>query len=88
MNHRHKVYAYITRGDQLLVFRHIDFPGAGIQTPGGTIEEGEEPEDAVLREAVEETGLVKLRLVSHLVMSGLCRIMVVMWNSTCVTFTT
>jgi len=61
-----KVFAYITHGDQILVFRHVDFPEAGIQIPGGTIEEGEEPEEAVLREAYEETGLVELHLACHL----------------------
>jgi 8-oxo-dGTP pyrophosphatase MutT (NUDIX family) len=66
MLRRNKVYAYITRGDHLLVFRQVDFPEAGIQIPGGTIEDGEEPDEAVLREAFEETGLVELRLVSHL----------------------
>jgi 8-oxo-dGTP pyrophosphatase MutT (NUDIX family) len=61
-----KVYAYITHGDQLLVFRHVDFPEAGIQVPGGTIESGEAPAVAVLREAIEETGLESLSLVSYL----------------------
>ncbi len=36
-----KVFAYITRGDKLLVFRHADFPEAGIQVPAGTAKEGE-----------------------------------------------
>ncbi len=40
---RHKVYAYITHGHRLLVFSHRDFPEAGIQVPGGTMEEGEDP---------------------------------------------
>ena len=44
----------------------MDFPEAGIQIPGGTIEDGEEPDEAVQREAFKETGLEKLRLVSHL----------------------
>jgi ADP-ribose pyrophosphatase YjhB (NUDIX family) len=66
MLRRHKVYAYITRAEQLLVFKQVDFPEAGIQIPGGTIESGELPEDAVLREAVEETGLERLHLVSYL----------------------
>jgi 8-oxo-dGTP pyrophosphatase MutT (NUDIX family) len=61
-----KVYAHITRRDQLLVFHHVDFPGAGIQIPGGTLVDGEDPGVAVLREAYEETGLVGLRLVSYL----------------------
>ena len=50
----------------LLVFSHPDFPEAGIQVPAGTIEPGEEPEAAVLREAFEETGLSGLKLVAPL----------------------
>lgn len=61
-----KVYAYITNADQLLVFRHVGFPEAGLQVPGGTIEPGEEPAVAVMREAFEETGLEGLSLVSYL----------------------
>lgn len=61
-----KVLAYITRGDELLVFTHPASPEAGIQVPGGTIEDGESPEAAVLREAFEETGLPGLRLVRFL----------------------
>jgi len=53
----HKVFAYITHGNRLLVFRHVDFPKAGIQVPAGTVQPGEHPEEAVLREAYEETGL-------------------------------
>lgn len=52
-----KVYAYITRGEMLLVFRHVDFPEAGIQVPGGTMETGEDATKAVLREVEEESGL-------------------------------
>jgi len=44
----------------------VDFPEAGIQIPGGTIESGELPEVTVLREAVEETELERLHLVSYL----------------------
>jgi 8-oxo-dGTP pyrophosphatase MutT (NUDIX family) len=54
---KRKALAYITWGNSLLVFRHPHVPAAGIQVPGGTIEEGESPEEAVLREAIEETGL-------------------------------
>ncbi len=40
-----KVYAYITREKegvmQLLVFKHRDIHEAGIQVPGGTVDEGE-----------------------------------------------
>lgn len=52
-----KVLAYITRRDELLVFRHRDFPEAGVQVPAGTVEEGETLDAAVLREVHEETGL-------------------------------
>ena len=61
-----KVVAYITQGDKLLVFSHPFHPEAGIQVPAGTIEAGEAPEEAVLREAYEETGLEKLNLRAFL----------------------
>ena len=63
---RDRAYAYITHGSRLLIFRHIDAPEAGLQVPAGTIEPGEDPRDAVIREALEETGLTDLTLVSHL----------------------
>jgi ADP-ribose pyrophosphatase YjhB (NUDIX family) len=47
----------------LLVFRHPDAPEAGIQVPAGTVEANERLENAVLREAFEETGLDNLMLV-------------------------
>jgi 8-oxo-dGTP diphosphatase len=59
---KHKVIAYITHHHHLLVFRHPDAPEAGIQVPAGTVEEHERAEDAVLREAYEETGLSCLTL--------------------------
>jgi len=59
-----KVYAYITCEDQLLIFNHTRFPEAGIQVPGGTVEENETAPEAVLREAREETGLDDLMLLS------------------------
>jgi 8-oxo-dGTP diphosphatase len=61
-----KVYTYITQGEQLLVFSHVDFPGAGIQVPGGTVQSCETPEAAALREAVEETGLQDLEVKGYL----------------------
>jgi 8-oxo-dGTP diphosphatase len=63
---KRKVLAYITHENRLLVFRHVDFPEAGVQVPGGTVEPDEEWEAAALREAAEETGLRELRLVGLL----------------------
>lgn len=61
METRRKVFAYITRGPEdqkeLLVFEHQGEPEAGLQVPGGTIEEGEMLIDALYREVQEETGL-------------------------------
>lgn len=63
---RRKVFAYITHQQRLLVFRHRDFPEAGVQVPAGTLESGEKPAIGVLREAWEETGLINLHIVSWL----------------------
>ena len=64
--YRHKVFAYITNRGRLLVFTHPLAPEAGVQVPAGTIEEGEDPDVVVLREAWEETGLHELTLVGLL----------------------
>lgn len=64
-----KVVAYIVRDDRIVVFTHPDHESwdkAGLQVPSGTIRKGELPEDAVLREAFEETGLDGLRIVRYL----------------------
>lgn len=61
-----KVVAYITQGNRLLVFSHPFHPEAGIQVPAGTIKVGEAPDEAVLREAREETGLDILELRAFL----------------------
>ncbi len=61
-----KVLAYVTRGDELLAFRHRDFPEAGLQVPAGTVEDGESPEAAVLRELYEESGLADVEIVRRL----------------------
>jgi ADP-ribose pyrophosphatase YjhB (NUDIX family) len=63
-----KVLAYITRKNdtELLVFRHKDFPEAGLQVPAGTVDEGEDVLTALYREIEEESGLIQLKLVSHL----------------------
>lgn len=63
MKTKRKVLAYITRGQEpnleLLVFEHKNHPEAGLQVPGGTIEEDEMLIDALYREIAEETGIVK-----------------------------
>ncbi|MEV0457123.1 NUDIX hydrolase [Catellatospora methionotrophica] len=64
-----KVVAYIVRDGRVVVFAHGDHDTlalAGIQVPAGTVQPGELPEDAVLREAYEETALPGLRLVRYL----------------------
>ena len=62
-----KVTAFITReaseGRQLLVFTH---PNAGVQLPAGTMEAGETPEIAMLREVQEETTLTAVEIVARL----------------------
>ena len=62
-----KVAAFITRetkdGLELLLFKH---PYAFNQLPAGTVEPGETPEAAVLREAFEETGLEPLSIREYL----------------------
>src|SRR5580658_8758400 len=53
-----KVTSFIVRagadGPDVLLLRHLF---AGVQFPAGTVEAGEAPADAALREASEETGL-------------------------------
>jgi 8-oxo-dGTP pyrophosphatase MutT (NUDIX family) len=62
-----KVTAFITRrsktGHELLLFEH---PYAGIEIPAGTVEDGETPEEAAMREATEESGLTSLTFGSYL----------------------
>lgn len=59
-----KVTAFITRTrlgrGELLLFEH---PTAGIQIPAGTVDPEEDPTDAVMREALEETGLESLHFL-------------------------
>ncbi len=63
MDLKRKVLAYITREigkeSQILVFNQKDAPEAGIQVPGGTIENEELLIDALYREIEEETGIAR-----------------------------
>jgi 8-oxo-dGTP pyrophosphatase MutT (NUDIX family) len=65
---RDKVLCYVVRDGWLLVFRHTDYSceEVGIQVPAGSIRPEETPEDAALREAREETGFTKFRIVRKL----------------------
>ena len=68
--HKRKVIAYVVqkRNGQwrLAVFKHRDFPAAGLQVPGGTVDKGESPEVAVVREVQEESGLKNFTSIFHL----------------------
>lgn len=63
---RHRVFTYITRADQLLILEYVDGRYRQPQIPGGTVKAGEQPAQAALREAQEETGLSALQLVKCL----------------------
>jgi len=54
-----KAIAYITRNGRVLFFRAREAPTLGAELPGGTLAEGEDPVDGVLREAREETGFTE-----------------------------
>lgn len=61
-----KVLIYVVQNKKLLVFRQPEFPEAGIQVPAGTVQEGEDIEDAALRELEEETGKSSFTIFSYL----------------------
>ncbi|GGQ22844.1 NUDIX hydrolase [Streptosporangium pseudovulgare] len=63
-----KVLCYVVRDGRLLVFRHTGFSyeEVGIQVPAGSIRPEETPEHAALREAREETGFTRFRIVRKL----------------------
>jgi ADP-ribose pyrophosphatase YjhB (NUDIX family) len=62
-----KVTAFVTRisenGTELLFFEHTF---AGIQIPTVTVNLGETPEQAALREVEEETGLNSMKIIRKL----------------------
>lgn len=47
----------LNRDDEVLLLHHILRPGSGWGIPGGFLDRGEQPEDAIRREIREETGL-------------------------------
>ncbi len=59
-----KVVCYVIADGRVLVFRCRDAPDRGIQVPAGTVNAGEDPRAAALREAAEETGRADLELVA------------------------
>lgn len=61
-----KVYTYLTYEGKPLLFSHLDFSKAGLQVPGGSVEIEEDLDIAIMREALEETGLTKIRFVRKL----------------------
>jgi 8-oxo-dGTP pyrophosphatase MutT (NUDIX family)/predicted DNA-binding protein (MmcQ/YjbR family) len=52
-----KSIGYVTRGRRVLFFRATETPEAGAELPGGTLEPDEDPNQGLLREIYEETGL-------------------------------
>ncbi|MEU6676152.1 NUDIX domain-containing protein [Streptomyces sp. NPDC046925] len=63
---RIRVAAYVIRhraAPEVLVFDHVGMPDAGTQIPAGGVRPGEGPQDAVLREVAEETGLLTAAVV-------------------------
>jgi len=51
-----KAVAYVTRNGRVLFFRAREAPTLGAELPGGTLLDGEDPVEGLLREAEEETG--------------------------------
>jgi ADP-ribose pyrophosphatase YjhB (NUDIX family) len=52
-----KSVAYITFQERVLFFRADELPELGAELPGGTLLPDEDPEEGLLREILEETGL-------------------------------
>src|SRR5688500_18705827 len=59
MSFRLAAYAVCIEGGRVLLVRHVGAEGERTWTlPGGRVEHGEDPFDAVVREVAEETGCV------------------------------
>lgn len=61
-----KAICYVVRDRQVLVFRHRDYPEAGLQVPAGTLLAGEAPAAGAIRETEEETGRSGFQIVRAL----------------------
>ena len=65
---RQKSFSYIIRasraGPQLLVFDSLEEPG--LEVPKGSVQPGETPAQAAMREVEEESGLRELTLIGEL----------------------
>ncbi len=62
--YRPNACAALTNGQQMLIFRRID--GLGWQFPQGGIEADETPEQGMLRELKEETGIAEVEILRRL----------------------
>ncbi|RQZ47518.1 NUDIX domain-containing protein [Burkholderia sp. Bp9099] len=60
---KNKVLVYLTWRDRLLTFTQPKFPEAGRQVVAGTMNQGEMPVVAALRELREESGIDEARVV-------------------------
>ena len=58
--------AFITNRNRLLIFTQPENPDHAALVPGGTVEAHETPEEGVMREVQEETGLENVRLAGFL----------------------
>jgi len=53
----------LNEADQVFIARRVDFPEGAWQMPQGGMDEGETPEEAVLRELYEETGIQNVEIL-------------------------
>lgn len=63
-----KVVCYVVRGSRLIAMRHVGRSAeeVGLQVPAGTVEPGESPAEAAIREVLEETAVADARVVRFL----------------------